>query len=215
MAIWGNSYIHGILDSDNGYYVSPYHYNAASYDNDNNAIIFGSNEANTDINGNSISINALIDTELLVDNNIKANTYEIYVPAYDSYTGGYIKAIDINNNISDRNRSILLGVDNNIDSICIGNYSNDIYLDGTVTMDYGDLYLDTNTSIIYHSNAYNHKAISYNNHTLIIGNTNDDPSKSLNTKITGNNIIFDDTCYGTDDPPINGVEGQIYFKIIS
>lgn len=81
----------------------------------------------------------------------------------------------------------------------------------------GTLLID-NTCKIYTSDtndAINVASMITNNneHTLSFS-ANKKGDYNINTVINGHRVIFGSHCYGTGDPPTNGTEGQIYFKII-
>ena len=81
----------------------------------------------------------------------------------------------------------------------------------------GTLLID-NTCKIYTSDtddAINVVSMITNNneHTLSFS-ANKKGDYKINTVINGHRVIFGSHCYGTGDPPTNGTEGQIYFKII-
>lgn len=92
MAIWSNSYIHGILDVDNGYYITPYHYNVASFDNDNNSLVYGDASIPTIINGSATTINGSLEvTDTIVSNTLRTEYANI---SKNAVVGGSLMAME-------------------------------------------------------------------------------------------------------------------------
>lgn len=298
MAIWNNTYIHGILDADDGYYITPYHYGVASYSKNEGAIVFGDSRIDTIIDGDSVAIN----NDLMVDKTINAQKYKIITPIGLCTT---LASFD-NNNINYGKR-IIIGDPDNVNTVYIeaghrdngqivlsGGYNGtyvigNLHLDSRMTsggtsdnIKYDILDVNVDSSYVFnndHENDYNNKTeirfgsndkgqktiikganidiiARYSNHRLgnidasygnfIISNcrlsaenstfnlakldisttdynvnisdvmdSNNGAARTVNTKINGDRVLFANSCYGTSDPPMNGREGQIYFKIVS
>lgn len=298
MAIWNNTYIHGILDTDDGYYVTPYHYGVASYSEDEGAIVFGDSRIDTIIDGDSVAIN----NDLMVDSTINAQEYKIITPI-----GPYATLASFDNNNVDYGKRIIIGDPDNANTVyieaghgangqivlhgghngtyIIGNLHLNSRMTGGGTSDntkYDILGVDVDSSYVFnnnHTNDHNNKTkiifgsnykgqktiinganidiiAQYSDNTLgnidasygnfIISNcrlsagsstfnlakldisttdynvnisdvmdSNNGAARTVNTKINGDRVLFANSCYGTSDPPMNGREGQIYFKIVS
>ena len=170
MAIWNNTYVHGILDVDDGYYIRPYHYSVAAYSEDKSAIILGDSRINTIIHGPL---------------NITNDENE------------YITTITENGDISAH--CVIAELNSNGFKIDEYNVAS-IPPRGTQQMQIADENLNT---VISGNN------ISLANDTTINGRLT---SYGLTLRNNSNDNYIN---YGTDDPPINAIEGQIYFKIVS
>lgn len=298
MAIWNNTYIHGILDADDGYYVTPYHYGVASYSEDEGAIVFGDSRIDTIIDGDSVAIN----NDLMVDNTINAQKYKIITPiglcatlaSFDNNNINYGKCIIIGDPDNANTVYIEAGHRDNGQIVLSGGYNGtyvigNLHLNSRMTsggtsdnIKYDILDVDADSSYVFnndHENDHNNETkiifgsndkgqktiikganidiiARYSDHTLgnidasygnfIISNcrlsaegstfnlakldisttdynvnisdvmdSNNGAARTVNTKINGDRVLFANSCYGTDDPPTNGKEGQIYFKIVS
>ena len=288
MAIWNNTYIHGILDTDDGYYLTPYHYSVASYNGYKNAIVLGDSRINTIIHGplnitddaneystiiakngdisargnisitGNISCNKNIYAEdIYAEGNIYTGediSAEGNISAYSVISKSYSDGFKINDyNVASMPLSatqIVLG-DSRINTIIHGalNITDDANEYSTTIAKNGDISTKGNISaeedisaygVISKSNNDGFKINDYNvasippRSTLQIQIADED----LNTVIYGHNISLANNTtidgrltsyglilkndlnnsyfsYGTGDPPINAIEGQIYFKIVS
>lgn len=214
MAIWNNTYIHGILDADDGYYVTPYHYGVASYSEDEGAIVFGDSRIDTIIDGDSVAIN----NDLMVDSTINAQEYKIITPI-----GPYATLASFDNN----NKRIIIGdnykgqktVINGANIDIIAQYSD--YTLGNIDASFGN-FIIRNCRLSAEGSTFNLANLdidsttgNYNVNISDIMDSNNGAARTVNTKINGDRVLFANSCYGTSDPPTNGREGQIYFKIVS
>lgn len=179
MAIWNNTYVHGILDVDNGYYIAPFHYNVASY---GNGIVFGDNATKTTINGTIVNIDSALN-----------------IAKYDE--DDYSATIDSDGTISTIGAIIAKSGSFGY-RICKSDadeYNAIMIPPRSSQMQFGDDGLKTVVS---------GTDISLANSTSVVGRLT---SYGLTLKNNSSNNYIN---YGTDDPPIDAVEGQIYFKII-
>ena len=211
MAIWNNTYIHGILDTDDGYYLTPYHYSVASYNGYKNAIVLGDSRINTIIHG---PLNITDDANEY--STIIAKNGDISARGNISITGN----ISCNRNIYTEDiyaeGNIYTGEDisaeGNISAYSVISKS---YSDGFKINDYNVASIPPRSTLQIQIADEDLNTVIYGHNISLANNTTIDgrlTSYGLILKNDLNNSYFS---YGTDDPPINAIEGQIYFKIVS